>query len=604
MSQGFFIIDEAVYWAGVEAFWRTGTFIVANGQESFASENLRLWLFSDGPKGLTPQYPIGTAVAALPFIDVFGQRSLIFLNVLAGIGTLLLTYALAVHMFATRTVASLALVILATASFWPEYVLAHWPHSISIFWVILAVFAFVVANERVHRVVPMAFLSGLALGIGMFFRLEAVLALPGFTAAAILLARRPVLTLLGGFLGLLPAIALMILSNDARFGTLSPLSYGSHGGATDLSKYIVLAAGVAVVLMGLTLARLADLRPKPRDYGLLAIGLMGCLIVVALSPYGNPVSKFLRGTYAILVDSTTINDPRPGVQPLANGTQLFWGLAKKALGQSLPWLGCLVLLASSSLKQHRRNICLVLIISLTWCLPFVIRGWHGGLGSNMRYLLPTLPLMAMLAALVLRDLMMNASRPRTPYLIAAVACGSALVFIWPSADPQNLAFLHQKVTRLVLAGVTLASIAALFVHRDAYRSVALVLTCAALGLSGSLNYSDIKTAQERRGLMERTAKLTATLPGPILFYATPGAITGVFQNEDHVAALPHPVNHTPDADLIADACAKEHQVILAAGFRSAFEREGYSMENAIWSPNALTFFRLDCTRLADRSRQQ
>ena len=47
---------------------------------------------------------------------------------------------------------------------------------------------------------------------------------------------------------------------------------------------------------------------------------------------------------------------------------------------------------------QRRSVALVLVVAGLWALPFALRAWHGGLGSNMRYLLPLLPGLCALAA--------------------------------------------------------------------------------------------------------------------------------------------------------------------------------------------------------------
>ena len=135
VSTGFFSLDEVIYFAGADALFRDGSLFVDNGFDEFGSEDLRIWFLVQGQHGLTPQYPVGTALLGAPFLSVFGVRGLIIINVLAGIGTLFATRSLAKQMFGHPEIGLIAALILVLGTFWPEYVYGHWPHSISLFFV-------------------------------------------------------------------------------------------------------------------------------------------------------------------------------------------------------------------------------------------------------------------------------------------------------------------------------------------------------------------------------------------------------------------------------------------------------------------------------------
>lgn len=600
VSEGFFIIDELIYFIGAEAFWKTSSFAVQNGFDRFGSDNLRIWLLSEGPIGLTPQYPVGLTLAAYPLMEALGQKTLIFLNVCAGIGTLFVTHALARRLFGSQQVAYGALILLALCSFWPEFVLAHWPHSLSIFFTSSAIYFFLVAcdcDARTRQIIGIALLSGVAVGLGMFFRLEAVLLLPAFGAIAILYAPKPVAVLLGGLLGLLPVLALMALFNEARFGTLNPLSYGSVGGGTVATRHLVPAAAMLVALIGLIIYRVnGGFGKRTRRLSIVA-GLL-CLGALLLSPYASILTRLMQGIEALLINATVIVDPRLGVQQQADGTLLFWGLPKKALGQSLPWLGCLALLAGAAYHQHKRSIVMIVIFFVLWSLPFLLLSWHGGLGSNMRYFLPTLPLLAILAAALLCKLAETAAIPLLRLPLATAALGFACAAFWSITLSDRSAQLHQFVSLGLLCAVTAICLIATRIPSQRTAKPALLMVSLALGLSAFLGLDDLKAGQERRSKMAQLSAGVATISGPVVIYAPPEAASHAFNNTDQLVALPHPFTNQVDVGFVEEACAAEYNILVLAGMTPEFVREGYEFSDRFLSLGAgrLLLAQLNCTR--------
>ena len=600
VSDGFYIIDEVVYFIGAEALWKTGSFVVQNGFGSFSSDNLRIWLLSDGPLGLTPQYPVGTALAAQPLMGMFGQRTLIVLNVIAGIGTLCLTHGLTHRLFGEQRIAFLTVVLLAFCTFWVDFVLAHWPHSISIFFTTLAIYLFVVARDRDSRVWRISLLSGVALGIGMFFRLEAVLLLPAFAAAAILLAVKPVTLLLGGAAGFLPFLAATAVANEARFGSFMPLSYGSTGGATVATHYIVPAAimlcAVALLILYRNLGGFGQ-----RGARVVAIALAICVAAVAMSPHATTLSKFLQGIYALFFDATTISDPRSGIRPQPDGTLLFWGFPKKALGQSMPWLGCLVLLAGVSLREQKRNLLTILIVVVIWSMPFVMRSWHGGLGSSMRYFLPTLPLLAAVSAWLIFELGKKADVAVFKFLFVGAVFAFALSLAWSTAVPDRIAQLHQFVSLGMLFAVITVCVLAVAFAKNETATLALLFVSFGMGLSTFLGYDDVNGSQARRTTMEKYDSHTATIDGPVVLFAAPEAVASAFDNDEQLVALPHPVTGDVDEELVNEACRSGYKILLSGGFVRSFMNEEYEVV-AFDRPDredAQALFEVVCRRKSD-----
>jgi hypothetical protein len=560
-SDGFYNIDEVIYFMGAEAFRETGSFVVENGHAALPLDALRLWFLVEGPKGLVPQYPVGPTVAGALLLDVFGQRALIALNVAAGIGTLVLTHALALRLFGCARVALLATGMLVFGTFWAEYVVGHWPHSVSVFCIALAVWLFLDTLDRTTGAWKPAALSGLAVGAGLLFRLEGVILLPGLVAAAIIHAARPLPVLVGGAAGVLPFAGLLAWSNAVRFGTWNPLSYGSSGGATDPANYLPLFLALPcalAVLVGLRLWGRTRSGIRGRSLALAAIAICGALW---LSPLGPLLGKLAAGAHALLLDFTVIEDRRVSFVAQPDGTVLSAGLPKKALGQSLPWLGCLVLLAVSFPGERRRSVGVVLILSAAWILPFALHSWHGGLGSNMRYFLPLLPMLCALVAFVLLQLADRHEGGLRLVLRGGIA-GILIAASWLVLAPDRAAQLHQFGALAVLLAITLVSLVAGISRARAPTGAALVAAGAGLGLAMALAADDFADTQAKRLLVEERSAGAQNVAGRAVFLGPPEFFAQAVGNPEHLLAVPDRLTLRADPALVAAICAAGYRLIL------------------------------------------
>ncbi|MCB1338160.1 MAG: glycosyltransferase family 39 protein [Maritimibacter sp.] len=560
-STGLFNIDEVVYALGVAAA-RSGSHVIENGDAAFGSEDLRIWLLTLGPSGLVSQYPVGSSWAGAALAPLFGGRALMALNLAAGIATLAATHALALALFGSRQVALLAVLLLALATFWAEYVLGFWPHSVSILCTTLALFALVKALPAEARAWRAAALSGLAVGLGLTFRLDGVLLLPAIAVVTILWAARPVQVLAGGALGLAPMLGLLSLTNHAKFGTWSPLSYGRSGGAVAVSDY--LTEGL-VLLVGLAL--LAGLRfvpaPGPRARRAILIAGITALALGLVSPVAPQLWRLIHGAQAILLDATAIADTRPGVLPQMDGTILFWGLPKKALAQSLPWLGALAYLIGAGRGVQRRSVALVLVVAGLWALPFALRAWHGGLGSNMRYLLPILPALASLVAWIVTQLIDRATGGRRVFL-GGVVVAFALGLIWLALVPAKSALLHQILSTWVFLAVAVTSLWAGFAGRPLPTLSALAAIGAGVGLAAALAGADIFASQKVRAKNAARSAISAQIEGPVIFFGPPEGYASAIGAPDRLLALwsPESSGGAIDPSLVSAACARGYRIVM------------------------------------------
>ncbi|WP_338550507.1 glycosyltransferase family 39 protein [Roseovarius phycicola] len=562
-SDGLYNTDESLYRLGAESFRNNGNFVVQNGYDVFGSEDLRHVLLVNGPNGLVPQYPVGSALAAASLIDLFGQKSLIVLNVLASIGALFTTYALAKRLFGTSEVARLTIVILSFATFWSEYVVGQWPHSISLFFVSLAILLFLNAMDRARAAWHPAFWSGLCVGLGMSFRLEVLLLLPAIAAATILYARKPFGVIVAGTLGMVPTVALLAYSNQLRFGTYNPLSYGKSGGGTDAATYMPLGIGILVALAGLTFLRRQTRIQLERKHILAGVTLLSAA-AIALSPIVPILNKLVVGIHAIFLDSTVIHDPRPGaLVALPDGTVAFWGLPKKALVQSLPWLGCLAVLIGLVWGERRRSVTLILIFVAAWALPFVLRSWHGGMSSNMRYLLPMVPLLAMLAAWIILELWQKHTMAN-PYILSATAAFgflAPLLFVVFAND--SVFWLSQVASLYVFTGVAAFSFLAGFSSQTATPHVALHAVALGLGWSSYLAFQDYSLSQSQRAKSAAIATAVSSISDRAVLYGAPAHFFPAFRNPEQLLARPADPATLVDADFVKAACQSRYRILIA-----------------------------------------
>jgi len=575
VSPGLFNIDEFIVLAGAKALLANGALTVQNGWPEFSSPDLSLWLLVQGPHGLTPQYPAGTAVLGAPLLAIFGARGLMLINVAAGIGTLFVLWALSARHFGRKAVALVSVLLLLCASFWLEYVFAIWPHSVGVFSVALALLLVLDGLDAEGRFELKAAGAGAAIGLGLLFRADTVLALPAIGLVALLFAKRPFRLLIAFGLGLLPFIALTAGANDLKFGSLNPVSYGQTTGGTTLSAHIVPVVGLAVVSLLLVGLRFVRWRPGKREY---AIGLGVVALILVFSEVIRELGhRYLLGAWALLFDATAVHDPRSGVHKEAGGVLSYWGLWKKALGQSMPWLGLLGLAVFRPKdSQLRRSIWVVLLLTVVWSLPFFMTTWHGGMGSNMRYFLPIVPLLCALCARLLIDFVRPIAHAPQLLILGGLA-GAAAIAVWTSLHPTHTAGAQQILSTWMLLAI--AGLAALSCLAWSGRKVVQAACVGAIGagLAASMLFlvADFRQAQCMRRASEVFSEATAGLPDHALVYAPSRFISRWTFEPGHIAALTNNVTGAYDYTLIDGALAKGYRVLIWPNYVSGDLRARY-----------------------------
>ena len=558
-SKGFFIIDEVIYFLSVDAFRSGQGLFVDNGASLFRSEDLGMGslLVAQEP-GYAPQYPPGLAVIGPVLIEIFGARGLLLLNALATVATLFVTHALAMRLFGRAEVATLSVALFAVFSFAGEYAVGYWPHMVSVLSVTASFFLFLCAMDK-ERPLVLATASGLALGAGLFFRVDGVFLLGAIAVLTALYAKRPLVVIMGGGLGLLPAIAGLSYANVIKFGTMNPISYGKSGGdGADPSTYLGFALVAALVPVALWGFRMRGGFPRKLALACAGLAVLGYVFVPQIARLAH---LSLQGFHSLFIDATAIPDVRPGMSAGPGGTLSFWGLPKKALGQSLPWLGLIAALCVLPIRAQRRSIVIILVFTALWSVPFVLRSWHGGLGSNMRYFLPFLPAVSALVAWIIVEIWSRLESGSRPMLLGAAIAWVASS-LWVSMSVSGLAGVHQILSTYVLIAV--AVLVVLGLARENLRALSGV--AVGLGLSMALinSWSDIRQGQLRRDFANSYASEINKIAQQLIVYGAPEIVIYADGEVQAISAISFEPGQF-DQDFVKDALTSNFRVIVPEG---------------------------------------
>ena len=554
VSDGLYNIDEFVYLLGAEAFSRTGAFTVENGWDLYQSDDLRIWMLVNGPQGLVPQYPPGISALGGMLYDLLGQRSLILFNALAGAGALCLIFLMARHAYGDTATGYVAATLFLGGTFFVEYMYGLWPHAIGLFTVLAAVYAAMCAAAAEGRkALALSAISGVFIGAALLFRTDSILVLPIIAVFVLLFARHLVPCIIGGTLGLglglFPASAI----NLAKFGAFNPLSYGrSTGSSLDISTFLPAVAALALGLILILALRFTPWTPARRRaaIGASVIGAGGLLLLPEIQSLAG---RYLTGLWALGVDLRTVAETNPGVDPEGQPIRMFWTLPKKALVQSLPWLGLLIAcLARPATAEARKWHLTWALVAVVWTLPFVFRSWHGGFGSNMRYFVPVLPFLCIPAAHILVRFQQSLRLPPA-FIAGAIAFGIFAAVAILLSDPAGEPILAQALSLWIAAAVallTLLAVALRLEHRGA-TTAAFLAALFAIGTSFVIGpYGDVKRGQAVRAANASANTAFSSLPAPNLIYGRPELVAQLALRPDWLVAMPDFHSLKPDTALI------------------------------------------------------
>ena len=557
VAPGHFTIDEGVYDLMVRAFVSTGGLEVWNGYEEFASPEL-VWPTVNVRDGvLVPQYPGVFALLAAPFYWLLGYRGLFLLSALAFAAALVLCFAIAQRLFRDPALSLTACLILALTTFAWEYSQAAWPHALSMLIVALAVYCAIVAlqasDSRASMIAALA--AGLTIGLGIGVRLDTVFALPAIVLPLLFVDPWRPREALAACMGLLPGLAALGAVNHVKFGIFAPFSYGAGhlgGGAASMMPYLPL------VTAGLVLAFGAWAATRPFGSKLIAgngrTGAMGAALVgaaVIATPQGWALaSKLAAGAYQLLVDFR-IRDlaiQEGGLSRGPGGGMVYLGSLKKALLQSCPYLVALALPLMSLLRgRDVRALGVLFLVPAGFVTVYAYFAWHGGLAFNLRYLVPTLPFLAILTAYAWREVAPGLG-PR--WLCVAVLGGFAVftaqfLAAFPRPAPmatQEGMFLTAPLLIALGLGILLAASRVATLERvKALHGAAGAMMLVALVWGGlvSLTYDFPRSYFIRAGRAEFSKAVAPLIePDSILFVQYGDQFFGLIERGDVRIAMP------------------------------------------------------------------
>jgi len=443
---GLLSIDEGTYHQMTRSFTQTGTLELWNGYQEFPSSELTLWNSRVYDGHLMPQYPYLYPVLAAPFYLALGFKGLFLLNSICFIGIIVLCFALARKLFDDTNLALNSCLILFLATYFWEYSQGAWSHAVAILFttgsLYLAILGFLEGKPR--KATAMAMASGLVAGLGIGVRLDSIFIVPALLAPFLIEGQRRTKKFAAFFLGLIPGLAVLSITNYLKFGVFSPFSYGRSANAPKLSpeSYLpIIAVGAAAVLGIWLLARL------PRRFlsgkGKVALGaLVVTVACLGFPPLRQTASRWINGIYQLVVDLRIRDlDIREGaLSRTSDGAVVYYGLAlKKSLLQSCPYLTVLFLPLAKIARAGKKSVPLaVLYIPLfVFIAVFSYFAWHGGPGFNMRYFLPILPFTSILCAYAWQDLTRDLGRAwHLAWLMVAalVFAGASLLQLAPDAS--------------------------------------------------------------------------------------------------------------------------------------------------------------------------
>lgn len=525
-APGVFTVDGFTYLAMIDAFARDGSLFVENGMAAYDAEALSLYLMQDAGGRIAPQYPGGWGILAAPAYLAGGVRGVMLINAVASALTLPLIWAAARALFEDREIALHAALIYGVASFAVEYAVGFWPHGVTIFLVTAAVAA-VATGWRGPPAAELrgALLAGLVLGLGLNIRVDAVIAAVPLAVWLLGAGRRPYAAAALLAAGLMPGLAAAAAINHAKFGVLSPLSYGSGDGAVSLAHYarlmpLAAAGGLAALALGIGRLRAALYRPA----GLAGAGLAALGLALLLPDARQVLASILRGVWVLVVDFQAHPAPSRGLVELDDGSIRMFGLVKKSLLQSLPYATAALVLVPGLWRGPRRA-------ALAFCflfvglgiVPFAYSTWHGGMASNMRYFLNLMPVLAILAAVALARLRGLAAEGPRPGLVAVVAAagGAVLYAVWRGYPPDFL--LQHTLPTAVILGLGLLA-PGLWLAPGALRAACaramLGLFTLGLGTAAAIGWgADLAMSQQIRARNAEMVELAGTLPADALVVA-------------------------------------------------------------------------------------
>ncbi|MGD9801485.1 MAG: glycosyltransferase family 39 protein, partial [Parvularculaceae bacterium] len=448
-----------------------------------------------------PQYPLGFAIIAAPFYAAFGIYGLFLLEAVSGLVAIFLTQEIARRLFGDARLASFAAALFAGATFFSTYAFSIWPHMLTLAMLLGAALSAIMAvdKQRLHGLS----LSGALLAAAITVRVDSII----FFAAIFLWLRffampERRVAVLYFVAGAVPVIAIATLFNFIKFGIASPISYGDKSGYETLDGYLPLAIAAASMTLFLTLFKVTGRaehviktarKLSPSFYLAIALALL-------ILP---PSARLLHHFWTLLFDIQAYDGDyhHDVLIKGAGGFLTTFGLPKKAFFESMPFFAISILPMIAFLRgKNVRAVSLCLLFSAAPIVFFSLKQWHGGHSFNMRFFLPAVPFLSMLAAKALLELRGEKRLALCDgILIAAGAIGLLFFQIMMVRAAPELSIAAVTLPQLFLAIAIFAGVASHAIRPAPRRTGALAGLCLiAIGASATSSFGDYELTRKTR----------------------------------------------------------------------------------------------------------
>ena len=413
---GYISIDEATYHSMTKSFSESGGLEIWNGYKEYPSPELETRFIFARNGRLVSQYPYLFPVLSTPFYRIWGYSGLFFINVIAFVGIVFFCYAIARKLFQDRNLALNSCFILIFATFSWEYSQAAWPHATTTFFLMVSFYLFVCSfyAKTGRTAFLLALASGFITGFAMGIRIDSIFVLPCLIIPFLFLKPYRLLPALATCIGALPGLVILTATNYAKFGVLSPFSYGRSMDASELKRYLPFAVvGILAMIVLWALTRrpvISRLRRYKRTAVIAIILLAGVLAIIPQAR--TEVGNSLNGACQLIVDlrMRDLDIKEGGLSRGEGGGMVYINGLKKSLLQSCPYLVVLLLPFLKIIRNDKESVQLTILFLVPAAFTGFYayhNGWHGGLCMNLRYFIPILPLTSMLSAYAWREMSGN-----------------------------------------------------------------------------------------------------------------------------------------------------------------------------------------------------
>jgi hypothetical protein len=445
-SPGYLSVDEGAYHMMAKNIVNGSGFEIWNGYREFPSKELIAGALVVAKDRLVAVPPELFSLVAAPFYFIFGYQGLFVLNAVAFLGVLLLTHKVALKLFGDSRLALNACLILGLTTYLWDYSQAAWPHATSTFFIIAAFYAMGLAfysEKHSGSMIRWSFLAGLLGGLAPGIRLDAAFAIPALLIPPIFARPPRWKSVFATGLGLLPGIIALSLINHRKFGTFSPFSYGREGfrvTGSVLPYLPLIATGILILLIGWIVSRKSVRDYLRRKEILIMAVTAGCAVAIFSIPQARAfMERLADGAAQLLIDFRfrALEIVERGLGRTSTGGFVYIGGFKKSLLQSCPYIVVLLIPLVRIFQKARdaKAISLLLIVPACFLGVYSYFAWHGGLCLNLRYLVPTLPFAAILAAYAWRELKFTPSR--SWWLIGFFVFMAAVIILTLGLDPAS-----------------------------------------------------------------------------------------------------------------------------------------------------------------------